>query len=525
MGNKNDSKAYEVNKVNIIICGDISSEINNKLINYVFEKAPDNYEFKKKIDLNESQEYLFFYGEILKGKITEELIEQIKKKINMQKNDNKNIVICFSNQKKKINLVKDSLQNLKPKSIIPFIIFVKNNSFSKNLEKIKKLSQISYIEYFGNSEKDIKDANTLKTCEIFKSKILQIDGYFNERGTLFSEYLFGLLNNAKREVKKDDKINDILPGNRNSLNIFLFGEARAGKSRFINLSMNNLVSRENCSSSHVTKKFTKYALPMSNNENGELGQIVLYDSPGLTEDKDVVKEFKNLVESTLNIFKEKKENNSILLYFIKRGGGISNNILNFVKFLNDKKFNILFVITHSKKGSVITNNYRNEIISQLKLNNTFTDINLKKLNNDGENIISVNLKEDSDTGEFYGLRDIYREILKIFPENFIDEIENNNFNDLNQLFGFIAYKKYFFLNNVLTKDDFLKKISYKLDRVINISAQISSLAGLIPIPFADIPIILFLEVGIIKYAAKLYGFNDNDYNIIKLMTFNTGGLT
>ena len=81
MGNKNDSKAYEVNKVNIIICGDISSEINNKLINYVFEKAPDNYEFKKKIDLNESQEYLFFYGEILKGKITEELIEQIKKKL------------------------------------------------------------------------------------------------------------------------------------------------------------------------------------------------------------------------------------------------------------------------------------------------------------------------------------------------------------------------------------------------------------------------------------------------------------
>ena len=399
------------------------------------------------------------------------------------------------------------------------------NSFSKNLEKIKKLSQISYIEYFGNSIKDIKDENTLKTCEIFKSKILQIDGYFNERGTLFSEYLFGLLNNAKREVKKDDKINDILPGNRNSLNIFLFGEARAGKSRFINLSMNNLVSRENCSSSHVTKKFTKYALPMSNNENGELGQIVLYDSPGLTEDKDVVKEFKNLVESTLNIFKEKKENNSILLYFIKRGGGISNNILNFVKFLNDKKFNILFVITHSKKGSVITNNYRNEIISQLKLNNTFTDINLKKLNNDGENIISVNLKEDSDTGEFYGLRDIYREILKIFPENFIDEIENNNFNDLNQLFGFIAYKKYFFLNNVLTKDDFLKKISYKIDREINIAAHISSLAGLTPIPFGDIPIILFLEVGIIKYTAKLCGFKDNDYNIIKLMTFNTGGLT
>ena len=39
---------------------------------------------------------------------------------------------------------------------------------------------------------------------------------------------------------------------------------------------------------------------MSNNENGEQGQIVLYDSPGFTEDKNVIKEFKSLVDKLNN---------------------------------------------------------------------------------------------------------------------------------------------------------------------------------------------------------------------------------
>ena len=91
--------------------------------------------------------------------------------------------------------------------------------------------------------------------------------------------------------------------------------------------------------------------------------------------------------------------------------------------------------------------------------------------------------------------------------------------------GFIAYKKYFFLNNILSKEDVLAKATHKLDIQINIAAGMSSLAGLIPIPFADIPIILALEVGIIEYTAKLYGFNDNEYNTTKLMTFGPGGIS
>ena len=288
--------------------------------------------------------------------------------------------------------------------------------------------------------------------------------------------------------------------------------------------MGTLISREDFTSSHVTKKFTKYGLPMSNNENGEQGQIVLYDSPGLTEDENVILEFKKWVDKKLNLFKDKKENTSILLCFVKRSDEISDTVLDFLNFMNNKKLNIFLVITHSKKNSEKSNEYRLDIIDRLKKRNIFTDNNLSMLNNNGQNIIPVNLKEDKELGEFYGFSDIYRAILKLFPENFISTIkEFNELKDIDQQIGFILYKKYFFLDNVKTKNDFLLNASNKIEAKIKISASISSFLGLCPIPFGDIPVIIALEIGIIKYAAKLYGFNDNEYNIIKLLTLGVAG--
>ena len=115
----------------------------------------------------------------MKGEISNALMEEIKK-------NDKNIVICFSDNKEKINIVKDSLLSLISVSVIPFMIFVKNNSFSQDLEKLKKISKISTTEFFGNSKKDVSKENKRKTCEIFRNKIFQIDGYFNG-GTLLQK--------------------------------------------------------------------------------------------------------------------------------------------------------------------------------------------------------------------------------------------------------------------------------------------------------------------------------------------------
>ena len=139
------------------------------------------------------------------------------------------------------------------------------------------------------------------------------------------------------------------------------------------------------------------------------------------------------------------------------------------------------------------------------------------LNNEGENILNVNLKEDKDDGEFYGFQTIYEKIFKLFPKNFLQDIEEaTNINELNRLLGFITYKNYFFIKNCLTKEDFLSKITEKINTRINNSAAFASLVGLNPIPFVDIPIVIAIEIGLIRYISKLYGFNEDEVNEARL---------
>ena len=96
MGNDEE---YESNKVNILLCGDTSSEINKLIIKSVFESSPNKYEFKKMIDLKESKEYLYFSGELIEENITDiQWEKKVKKTCEL---DDKNIVICFSEMKLK----------------------------------------------------------------------------------------------------------------------------------------------------------------------------------------------------------------------------------------------------------------------------------------------------------------------------------------------------------------------------------------------------------------------------------------
>ena len=169
---------------------------------------------------------------------------------------------------------------------------------------------------------------------------------------------------------------------------------------------------------------------MNNNNDGELGQIVLYDSPGNTDDSKKYNDFKKALEKTLDVFKERKDNSSILLYFIKQdANGLTKNALDSIQFL-DKKFKIIFIITHSKKNNRRANDYRNSVIDLLSTNQVLTGINSDNLKKDnGYNVINVNLKEDEEYGEFYGFKEIYEKISNFFPSNFPEIIDEGLISD------------------------------------------------------------------------------------------------
>ena len=182
----NADKFYEENKVNIYIC---QTELNNFLINYlIYSIFPNNnLEYKNKIEIQNIKHYIYFKGEN-HGIINEININGIATRISNGQSS-KSIVICFLTNNSHLEMLKRILLGI-VEECRPFVIFVKIHEFSRNLQEIRKLSQINIIKYFGKSPEDINRDNTQRTYNLIFSKILQIDAYFNERGTLFRNYLF-----------------------------------------------------------------------------------------------------------------------------------------------------------------------------------------------------------------------------------------------------------------------------------------------------------------------------------------------
>ncbi len=233
MGSNVDNP-YNENKINVHIC---QSELNLDLFNILNDSlfSNENGEYRNKIEIQNYKEYIYLKGQN-HGIINERNVNRIKECIENGRNS-KNIVICFITNNRYLKVLEEKLLGIIEESL-PFVIFVKLYEFSQNLEEIRKLSQINTIKYFGRSAEDINENNSQRTYNLIYSKILQIDAYFNERGTLFRNYLFGLMNNVQGDINENVRMDDIVIGNRSTLNIFLFGNPRVGKSRFINLSMN-----------------------------------------------------------------------------------------------------------------------------------------------------------------------------------------------------------------------------------------------------------------------------------------------
>ncbi len=200
MGSNND-KLYEENKVDIHLC----QTQNSNLINFIKDSLfpNENLELKKEIKIIDNKEYIYFKGKNY-GLINENIINTINDTI-IYNSNTKNIVICFLNNNDYLELLQNQFLQIIEESR-PFIIIVKINEFSQDLKEVKKLSKIYIIKYFGNSENDINDRNTQKTYNILYSKLLQIDGYLNERGTIFRDYLFGLMNNIQGEINEISKL-------------------------------------------------------------------------------------------------------------------------------------------------------------------------------------------------------------------------------------------------------------------------------------------------------------------------------
>ena len=292
----------------------------------------------------------------------------------------------------------------------PRMIFVTNKKLKFNFRDNRYITNIVSKDY---KKRNKSDKNILIN-NIF-STIWNIDCYFNER---LNEIINFDIDNPTNIFKGIENTSS-----SNSINIFLTGLSRAGKSSFINLVTGKLCALESTDKESVTSKLTEYIITHDDdNDNDDESKdnnfcIKLIDSPGMVFNFN--EEFKNKA-IVMDAIKKAFEDNSIdkidiVLFFFSEGSSLENTI-DILKVLNENKFTVIFIINRSIDEEENGNN------KEVAATKSFLRVN--KLDNLAKEskFIPCNLKS-SKKFMFYGMKEIWDSIYNIFQK------ENNSMKD------------------------------------------------------------------------------------------------
>ena len=290
----------------------------------------------------------------------------------------------------------------------PRMIFVTNKKLKFNFRDNRYITNIVCKDYKNRNKMD----KSILINKIF-STIWNIDCYFNER---LNEVINFDIDNPTNIFKGIENTSS-----NHSINIFLTGLSRAGKSSFINLVTGKLCALESTDKESVTSKLTEYIITHDDNDDDKSKDnnfcIKLIDSPGMVFNFN--EEFKNKA-IVIDAIKKAFEDNSIdkidiVLFFFNEGSSLENTI-DILKILNEKEFTVLFIINRSIDEEENGNN------KEVAATKSFLRVNkLDNLVKEG-NFIPCNLKS-SKKFTFYGMKEIWDCIYNIFQK------ENNSMND------------------------------------------------------------------------------------------------
>ena len=497
----------------IHICG-IGKE--DKRIPNLFSNTKRNENSESNLELHQSVLFwlIKLYSKELNDTTFDEICEEIKNdRDNLNINIKQNTILYFEEDPKESYKKELFLKKIEGLGFIyrPRIIFVtkqKNEFVSKDNRYITNI-----ISNDDSSE------GQKKLFDKIIATIWNIDCYFNQR-----------LNEIEMFNIEDPK--DIFKGMKEnpldySINIFLTGLSRGGKSSFINLIRGKLTALESNDKESVTSKLTEYFIDINNKNNyEEYCSIKLIDSPGMVYDfNETLKNRDTVIESLKKAFDDNSINKiDIILFFFSENNSLENTI-EILKILNEKKFTVLFIINRCL--DLEENGESKEVSSTLSLLRQNKLDNLAKK----ENFIPCNLKTTKI--EFYGMKQIWKRIYEILEKEnpliinnslenkikkYLNEFEDDKMTDkmiinekeekkkkVNEIFHDI-YKNTLF--SKIKKDSIIKKCRNITQTSFNTISKLSCVD--LSNSFDNIPnihifqSILYFEIG------KNYGFPKKD---------------
>ena len=503
----------------IHICG----KIDEVIVKQVF---PDPCEIKlNQINIGDWQwktEQFIWVAKLYKEKDNKtnfkSISNEIEKDSNMHENNIKNHIILSFGDEDNNELFKQ-LEEL-GKVYLPRFIFITKNEGNYSFERKSYITNIIYT-----------DLTDVELITHIKSELWEIDCYYNERGNEKCTFLAS-------NITENLLVSDI------SINILLTGISRSGKSTFINIVNNSLLSLENCEKSSVTSKITEYTI-FGKNKSETDGCLKFIDTAGFnyqtnkSNDKEELYNLEQINNSLFKLIKENKKKTPLekihfVLFFLQEGSPLDGTEKVFEMFLKEN-YNVLFIITRSMNDDdkkSIKKFLNKKALGKLAIEENIINCNLvptKKLEGYGINTIFKRIFEIlKSNNKFYNDDKLYEQLKKC-KEN-IDknlkvegkekelekyQIESNEIkkrlSEENDLFrGYIGDEKS------------ISQFKQKANRDTKIYITITTSQAFIPIPYSDLALTPALQAKLIHTIFTDFGISLTEINLSEYVQFLLG---
>ena len=422
----------------------------------------------------------------------------------------KNVVLYFSDENQTPQQNSNSwvrfanYLNLFEEHKIPFIIFL---SYGK-IDQIRQIlrengaifgdfqdkRKIKFLRLFGNENEENREINYRK-----------ILSHLWEMTLIYNQKPYKPSKNPEANLYRIQRYEPSV-----TIKLLLTGFTRKGKSTFINMIFDKMVTLESPSVLPITSEIIEFLLPGQPNQNNIVkGGVQIFDVPGIIEGTN--KNMSGVIDLINISIKNQEYNHDVINYILFFLCPIPNfdNTLNFLKLLNEYGIKVIFIINRDRpRDNGMPNTTKSTLIDYLR-SNGFNNL----IRNNGNNILEVDLIQ----GVEGRTNEIFRYIHNDLTQN--NRIDNNVINQINdlqnqQLFPYL-HNHFDLFSKISSMEDLIERGNNRANLRIAATIPLIIAVGFSPIPFIDIPIYLLL------IALMLIGiFNDYGFYINK-ETFKT----
>ena len=467
--------------------------------------------------LEKKDDKIRYTARIFKGRTTSEgNLNRIREYIsnnydhiqNGKKEFPKNVLLYFSDENQSLRqnlhswIIIANAINILPELKLPFIIFLSYG----DIQEIR--NNVQRTDAFRN----FKDKRKIMILRLLRNEINAQNGEFENNANQELNYskilsylwrLVLILNQKPFKLSKNphanlNRIEEPIPNV--SINILLTGFSRKGKSTFINMMFDKMITLENPSFIPVTSEIIEFLFPSRPGENGIVnGGLKVFDVPGLIE--GTTENMDHILDLVNKSIKNQEYNYDVInyiLFFLSPAPNFQN-IEKFLKKLEQAGIKVIFIINRDRpRNDGRPNTTKETLIAHLRslgLNNL--------IKNNGNNILEVDL-----------INGVQGRINEIFRYIYDDLIQNNRFNnnEINlirqlpdQQFYNYLHHNYQFFSKISSTEDLIQRGKNRADLIIAGTIPMIIAAGFSPLPFMDLPIFLILIALMLVGIFKAFG--------------------